>query len=166
MVELWIEVEGGRALGQPTSSGDLLSLLCTSPKLSPHLPHISPTPPQVCSAIRDLISTGHTPLLSEEQVDNITKSLATPDERKMLAAYRPPAPAAPAAPTSDDGTAPQTVAVPELGRAEQLLLGLMAIPSLEEKLGAVKLVNSFRPRIEAVSEAATTLYDACKVGLV
>ena len=123
------------------------------------MPPPSTSIPQVCSAIRDLISTGHTPLLSEEQVDNIAKSLATSDERKMLAAYRPPPPPPPAAEDEAGPAAP----VPELGPAEQLLLGLMAIPMLEEKLGCVRLVGSFRPRLQAVSEAAETLYCACKV---
>ena len=76
----------------------------------------------------------------------------------MLLAYRPPAP--PPTP-ADDEAAPLA---PELGAPEQLLLGLMAIPMLEEKLSCVRLVGSFRPRVQAVSQAATTLFDACKVG--
>ena len=73
----------------------------------------------------------------------------------MLLAYSPPP-----TPAAHDGDAP---AVPELGAAEQLLLGLIAIPMLEEKLSCVRLVGSFRPRVQAVAQAAETLYDACKV---
>ena len=120
------------------------------------------TPPlsQVCSAIRDLVSTGKNPLLSEEQVDNIAKSLATPDERKTLLAYassRPPAPANP------PGTEGSQAMVPVLGAAEQLLIGLLAIPMLEVKLGCVRLGRSFGPRLQAVNQAVSTLSDACEV---
>ena len=85
-------------------------------------------------------------------MDNIAKSLATPDERKVLAAYQPlPSPAS------------GHPAAAELGAPEQLLLGLMGIPTLEVKLGCIKLVNSFKPRIGMVADAADVLFSACKV---
>ena len=117
----------------------------------------------MCSAIRDLVSTGHTLLLSEEQVDNIAKSLATPDERKALLAYTSSHPqVAPADPPSTEG--PQAI-VPVLGAPEQLLIGLMTIPMLEDKLSSVRLVRSFRPRLQTATQTASTLSSACKVGI-
>ena len=86
-------------------------------------------------------------------MDHIAKSLATPDERKVLSAYSPPVPLREEVQSQ----------VPELGAAEQLLLGLMEIPALDQKLGCVKLVNSFKPRIAMVADAADVLFNACKV---
>ena len=47
--------------------------------------------------------------------------------------------------------------------AERLLVELMSIPALEVRLQCVRLVRSFKPRMEALWEHAKVLGGACEV---
>ncbi|GAX75451.1 hypothetical protein CEUSTIGMA_g2895.t1, partial [Chlamydomonas eustigma] len=116
----------------PIQRSNNIGVFLANLKMSAHL---------VCESVKDLISSGHTPHLSEEQVDQLSKCTATADERKVLSAYQG--------------------AIAELGQAEQLMLGLMAIPALEEKLACARLVAAFRPKINEICTSANTLQGAC-----
>ncbi len=98
-------------------------------------------PLQVCAAVRELVATGRSKMLDDERLDNLVKCLATADERKLLSAYAGPREA--------------------LGAAEQLMLGLMGMPALEERLACARLVGSFGARMSGVRRVAETLDAAC-----
>jgi hypothetical protein len=91
-----------------------------------------------------VVTSGSSSLLSEEQVENITKALPTEDECKILAAW--------------DGTG-------KVSDAELFLHGLVTrLPKdLKERLTAVNLANSFRERVQRVLQAAADLQGACDV---
>ncbi|KAG1652410.1 hypothetical protein FOA52_012192 [Chlamydomonas sp. UWO 241] len=105
------------------------------------LANLKMPPAQVVDAVRTLVTTGQAGGLTQEQINSIARSLATPDERKTLSKY--------------------TGAVGELSEAEQMLIGLTELPALEERLACAKLVASFKERVGGVCAAGDTLKGAC-----